>query len=329
MSLVRWGFRISSRLEAGAGHVTRCLALIDEIRASSSDDVVMFLDSSGPDAALAQRLPMGGRRESDGASCSLLLAAARSNAVQAVLFDSYAVPDTTIQSAAQIAFTVMLEDRGVARGGHFGLRPGFGMALLDRVFAEEPLPRTRTSTNGPRLLVSFGARDSKNLTGAVLEALAPVLEKFELITVILGGHAPHRAALEARHAGSVEFVSPPTAAETRSLLTNHHLAVGAAGVGLLERMASGLPGIVISIAENQHGNAAAAADAGAAVFAGSIGSLHAPRLCSIVQELLDDPARLERMAACGRTLVDGRGAGRAVQAIRNAYYDWRRTHVSL
>ena len=302
---------------------------MDAIRASSSDDVVMFLDHSGPDAALARRLPPEVRREADAASCSLLLAAARSKAVQAVLFDSYAVPDSTIRSAAEIVFTAVVEDDAVARGGHFGLRPGLDFALLDRVFVEEPPRRPRASTSACRLLVSFGARDSRNVTGAVLEALAPVLEKFERVTVILGRDAPNRAALEARYATAVAFVSPVTADETRSLLTNHDLAIGAGGVGLLERLASGLPGIVISIAENQDGNASAAVDAGAALSGGSTGNLNPSALCALFGELLGDPARLDRMAARGRSLVDGRGAGRAVQAMQTAYQAWRSTHVSL
>jgi UDP-2,4-diacetamido-2,4,6-trideoxy-beta-L-altropyranose hydrolase len=222
-----------------------------------------------------------------------------------------------------------VEDDAVARGGHFGLRPGLDFALLDRVFAEEPSRRPRASTRGCRLLVSFGARDSKNVTGAVLEALAPVLDNFEQVTVILGRDAPNRAALETGYAAAVAFASPVTADETRSLLTDHDLAIGAGGVGLLERMAAGLPGIVISIAENQDGNASAAVGAGAALSGGPIGNLNPSALCALVGELLGDPARLDRMAACGRSLVDGRGAGRAVQAMQTAYQAWRSTHVSL
>jgi spore coat polysaccharide biosynthesis predicted glycosyltransferase SpsG len=341
----RWGFRVASRPEAGAGHLSRCLALADAL----GGNVAMFLDPTGPDPAFATRLTRTQRREAAPERCDELLAALRNDDVQAAVMDSYALDGATIREIAGQAFTVSIDDEHGIVNSHLSIRPslvpapsaagvnggrilsGGQYALLDKAFAAVPISPPPLAGQRPRLLVSFGARDSKNVTGLVLGALESEFAKMERITVVLGEAAPHRADLLARYAGysPVAFAAPPSAQAMRALCDDHDFYLGAGGVGLLERMASGLPGIVMSVAANQDANESAAVNAGAAISGGLLRDFDPAALRTLLVRSLSDGASLARTGAHARDLVDGRGCERAASAMQAAYQAWRGQHVSL
>jgi RimJ/RimL family protein N-acetyltransferase len=101
------------------------------------------------------------------------------------------------------------------------------------------------------------------------------------------------------------------------------LAVGAAGVGLLERMHAGVPSVAVVASGNQRGLGSAAERAGAAVVAAT------PRQAvDAARGLLADPGTLARMSAAGRVAVDGRGAGRIAREMsRITGVDLRRARM--
>jgi UDP-2,4-diacetamido-2,4,6-trideoxy-beta-L-altropyranose hydrolase len=335
--MVRWGFRVSSRPEAGAGHFTRCLALAEALH----DDVTIFLDPSGPDLNLEQRVAFPIIREAANAQCERLQSEVRACRVQAAVIDDYAVSRDLISEIARRVFTVTIKDGAPVNGeSQFVIRPnllsrevsrrntaevvGGEYALLDKAFGRPPIA-TRRLDGRLRLLVSFGSRDSKNITGLVLAAIGDLFAAFEHITVVLGRTAPHRATLcgQYKQVSVVRFQSPNDGLSTRLLFENHDLAIGAAGVGLLERMAAGLPSIVMPIAENQVGNAIAAFEAGAAIYGGSISDFDSRKLVALLTNAIANPILLKHVAHRGRNLVDGHGAERAAKAMSEAYARWQ------
>jgi spore coat polysaccharide biosynthesis predicted glycosyltransferase SpsG len=103
----------------------------------------------------------------------------------------------------------------------------------------------------------------------------------------------------------------------RPLMLDADLAVTAGGVTLLELAATGTPSVGICLAQNQAANLAGLAEAGALCFAGFVAD---PRLPEAVEgslrELAAAPERRRQLGERARELVDGRGAFRVAEAMR-------------
>ncbi len=85
----------------------------------------------------------------------------------------------------------------------------------------------------------------------------------------------------------------------------------------------GVPAVVTSVAPNQVEVARSLAAAGAVVDLGGWRHDGAGAAVGAVVALADDRTRLEAMAAAGRQLVDGNGAGRVVSRMRSELIDLR------
>ena len=94
------------------------------------------------------------------------------------------------------------------------------------------------------------------------------------------------------------------------VIASADLAIGAGGVGAFERAALGLPGIVVTAAENQRGVAQLLIAAGAALDGGEPGYGFDDHLTQQLLALLADESLREQMARAAATLIDGRAADR-------------------
>ena len=136
------------------------------------------------------------------------------------------------------------------------------------------------------VLVSFGQRDSNNATGVALDALT--LQgggKGFSVTVALGRSAPHVSAVKDRVAG-MHGVALEVDADMNRCYSKADLVIGGGGVGLLERMAQGLPSVTVTLADNQRGQITLCAGAGGTIDGGFAGDLVAENLASIMLPLL-------------------------------------------
>lgn len=173
-------------------------------------------------------------------------------------------------------------------------------ALLRPEFAAKP---SRPPHGGrPRVLVSLGGADAQNVTAAVLKALIPLKAELDVVTVV-GVDNPHEATLRTLDPNLHRGV-----ADLRSLMLECDAAVVAGGVTSLECAASGLPTVILTLAENQAGQARALSAAGAGMMA------TVPQVADAVRAVLKAPG----MGAAGRALIDGRGAERVTRVLAAA-----------
>jgi spore coat polysaccharide biosynthesis predicted glycosyltransferase SpsG/RimJ/RimL family protein N-acetyltransferase len=208
-------------------------------------------------------------------------------------------------------------------GGYDALAPNARvLAGLPYAITGDP---SRPPAAGPgTLLLAFGAADPGNLTEATLRALAELRDAqgspFPETVIQLGSGAsgrPKVAELVATLAWATFATAGPTSPGAPAI------AIGAAGVGLLERMQAGVPSVVVVAAPNQRALADAAKRSGAAVAVADVRAA-----CAEALRLLADPAALARMSAAGRAAVDGRGAARVARELnRLAGVDLR--HATL
>jgi len=187
---------------------------------------------------------------------------------------------------------------------------GLRYALLRREFRTavrlEPRPGKR------RLLITFGGSDVQGLTERALSVLAGDVD----VTVLVGGANP-RAAQIARVAASLPRVRVLVDADNvPDVMARADVALSAAGSTCAELAFMGLPAVVVVTAENQRQVAEGFDRLGAVRVLGEEVRWSDVALQRAVSGLLDDPAARAGMSERGRAAVDGLGALRVAEVLR-------------
>ena len=317
-------FRTDASVAIGGGHVRRCLVLADALAeagweigfvcGAAARSVVPALGSRGfavMEPAAFEKAP---------ARCDLLVVddyrldgaferAARSWARRVLVIDDLA-------KRAHDCDVLLDQSPGRERGAYAGLVPqdcelllGPSYALLDPRFRAA---RRQLKAIGKveRIFLNFGTTDTTNATSLALEAIAQA-QLGAAIDILIGSAAPHLAALRTKVAVLGAGVSLQVDVDNvAALMRGADLAIGAGGVGALERCALGLPSAILTVADNQHDNARALAASGAALYCGDIGSRTAKEIAASLKRLAADQVERAAMSDAAAALVDGFGAAR-------------------
>ncbi len=317
-------FRTDASVAVGGGHVRRCVTLADALAESGWD--ILFVCSTGA----ADIVPALRRRAYPTIEPAAFEQQARERCALLVV-DDYrldAAFESRCRGWAERILVIddlanrrhdcdLLTDQSPARRAedYAGLVPsgcvlllGAPYALLDSRF--QAARDERSIGKVARVFVNFGTTDAANATGLALDALAAAALD-AAIDVVLGGAAPHLAAIRAKVAalGSATALHVDVG-DMASLMQAANLAIGAGGVGALERCALGLPSLMLTVADNQMPNATAIAAAGAARYLGDIGQCTAQSVAAALRELGAADATRAAMSTAAMRLVDGQGAQR-------------------
>ena len=189
---------------------------------------------------------------------------------------------------------------------------GPSYALLRSAF--RGAARRNATVRGRRLLVTMGGADPPNATGLVLEALRADSRALQA-TVLVGGANPRLADYQRQVSAGVRLLHDVD--DVTSLMLEADVALAAAGGTVWELGLLGVPCVALALASNQVGLAEELHRKGALEFAGDArvapdAALWLDRVCA----LLDDPARSAALVGVARALVDGNGALRVVQSIK-------------
>jgi spore coat polysaccharide biosynthesis predicted glycosyltransferase SpsG len=308
----------------------RCLALAAHFDAP----VTFFTDPGGGwDARLGQA-GHGRTVEVDAQSAAACLAARQAGVITALLFDGYDFSRALIAQAAGGGLCVEVDDLFVVPRAQVVVNPGLAnppkgyangaaevlcgphYALLRPGFAEAhgAAEGSQVAARVERVLVAMGARDEGNLTGRALDALR-ALRPAPAVAVVLGGAAPHLGAVRAVAQSLPDCRVLVDHADMAGLYARSDLAIGGAGISLVERLCCGVPSIAFALADNQRANLAAALAAGAVVDAGAPGEATTEGLAERLAALAGDPERRQAQRRAGLALVDGRGASRVATAL--------------
>jgi UDP-2,4-diacetamido-2,4,6-trideoxy-beta-L-altropyranose hydrolase len=168
-----------------------------------------------------------------------------------------------------------------------------------------------------RLLISMGGVDKDNVTGDVLSALTSCnLPEGCKTTVVMGMFAPWLAQVraQAEQMNSVEvWVNVQNMAQ---LIAESDLAIGAAGTSAWERCCLGLPTLTMVLAANQLGGATSLRKNGAVLLLE--GGSHLPQELSAKVNELCVAQNLKRIQDACRTVCDGMGVSRVMEAMSHA-----------
>lgn len=317
-----WVLRVASRPESGGGHVRRCLALATAI--AKRAPVVFVLDPEGGQwieplrtAGFPSQLETGAPLP---CACAILDGYQfdpserlrwRHNADCLAIIDDYGASlpegDVLVRIATPAAPPPTESQLVLA---------GLAYALIDANLAT--VPRPPFGPAGKHLLVSFGLRDSANATSRTVRALARLAadDRPRAMTVVMGSGAPHLAEVN----GLVGELGASARLRTDvddmlRLYRDADCAIGAGGVGLLERMATGLPSLTVITAENQRVAVTVAASNNGTLSLGGIGDLDDATLANQLKLFVGDQTLRTILSSGARSCVDARGSERVATAL--------------
>jgi RimJ/RimL family protein N-acetyltransferase len=187
---------------------------------------------------------------------------------------------------------------------------GGGYAPLRAEFARARWRRPVGNASVRSIHLSLGATDPCGHLGAVLDGVAASGFNGKLVLSLSPLAVGYRDVC-ARVAAMGGVVLPPDACMAGSMAACD-LAIGAGGVGMLERACLGLPQVLVEVAANQRANLAAVAAARGGLVVGP------PRPASVAHALrvvLSDRVLRDSLARNGAALCDGLGARRVAMEL--------------
>ncbi len=173
---------------------------------------------------------------------------------------------------------------------------------------------TSRRTGGTRLLVTMGGADPPNATGRILEALR--MDRRGLTTTVLVGAAnPRLEEYRAQAGDSVRLLHDVE--DVATVMLEADVALAAVGGTVWELGLLGVPCVGLSLADNQVRLAEELQRRGALEHAGDARTCpDAARWLDLVKKVLEDPARGASLVSSSRALVDGKGARRVVERLK-------------
>ena len=332
---MRVAFRVDASERIGTGHMIRCLALCEVLQARGAEVHIISADIPGNMGTVVEARGFrlleinanDGSEESDAQQTAKLVAA---QDFEWLVVDHYSLGrpweealslhvgrilviddlcrshhcDMLVDQNCVVDRSVLFRGQ-LAAGCEILLGPEY--ALLGSEVAHYA---RRQSDCVRRVMVYFGGSDPGNLTGLAVEALtAPGLEDLEL-DIVVGLNSSHGAAVRALASMRGRAQVHGFQRSLAPLMASSDLAVGAGGVTALERLAVGLPSLVVSIADNQTAGCEALAGIGLIEYLGRVESITATLVSETAMNLRSDIRRLRIMSEGGRRLVDGKGAER-------------------
>ena len=331
--------RTDGSREIGVGHIYRCLALAEALRARGFEIIFAVTVTPPPLVTLIQQRGYEVQTLPDAADLEQFMALARQHRTRAICVDTYAASEDFYNALAArgmcvfcihdfadfpraaelvINHNIYAPELQYEVAPHTRLLLGPRYALLRAEFRAARLHAVARATP-TNLLVLLGGSDPHNLTFKITQGLLQNLPQEIFIHTVVGPATSgllELQQLEQTHARLRVYNQPPNLPEIMAAAT---LAITGAGVTVYELACLGVPALLLIIAENQRRNAESFARHGLAQTLGWHEHIAPENVTAAAQRLLNDPQKLSEMKTAGRNLVDGLGAQRVAEEISNAF----------
>lgn len=337
-------YRADADTEIGMGHVMRCLALA---QASKRIGAAAFIMKS-PEEKIEQRLKsedltifkIDADRASNEDIAQTLKSIQNFNADWLVM-DGYEFGSNYQRRIHDAGIrTLLIDDMGRMgpywtnlilnqnphasealygdRQPHTELLLGCRFALLRKEFTAWRNWQRKIPSIARRILVTLGGGDKDNITAKVIDALGQLNRQDIEATIITGQLNPHYQDLITRAGQSdLSMVVKSNITCMSDLIAQADLVISAGGSTCYELATMASPFVTIVLAENQVEIASQFARNGLSVNIGWHDSLSPRAITNLISELIENRQRRYEMSHKAKTLVDGQGAERVVQAMVN------------
>ena len=304
----------------GLGHLERLLALADALRPDYSSVLVLPHD----DTELVQRVVARGHEPFTVVGDTAARADAAVEATPGadiVVLDGYVFPAALQGRLRDRSPLAVLDDLSLPADCDLFVNPspggnerrpigaaafigGAAYAVVRQEFIAAREAVMRRGRARRSVLVSTGSTDLNGIAGRVsLELLR--MDPIVKVVKVVGPDA--RADDFGREPRLSTLTGPSSLVDG---LVGATVYVGAAGTTAIQAACVGIPSVITAAVPNQCAQAAALAAEGCAL------AVDSEDLAATCLGLLDDPVRLDDMASRGRNLVDGLGAVRVADALR-------------
>lgn len=334
-------FRADAGPEIGSGHVLRSLVLANEWVDSGGQAVMLGTVPDGLHERITEmgvELVQASNSDTLDGDASETIELALARKAEWVVVDGYkfGVPYVNQLRASTlkvlqfsdgqlmepIAADIVLDQNLGAENRNYELTTVGAKALLGikyvslgQQFRSLIVQKKQIAERATKLMVTFGGSDPDNYTGTVVEALIDMGE-IESTIVVLGVSNQHSPAIIERCQDAPRFRCVSNVANMAELMTEADIAIAAAGSTSWELAALGVPSILVTTADNQEQIAIEMASHGVAMSVGWIDAGNVNSINKAIKTLADDRERRSEMSQAGQALVDGKGAGRVVDAMR-------------
>lgn len=339
--------RADASVAIGTGHVMRCLTLAQALRERGAS--VTFLCRELP-GSLNHYIEQQGFRvapiplDEDGswgadARYTQEVIAARGEHPDWIIVDHYGLDARWESALRPMAHRIMVIDDLADRTHDCDLLLDQNIVQNQASVYEKLIPTHATQLLGPqyallrnefahmratlrprdgavkRILVFFGGSDPTNESEKALAALSTSDFAGIVLDVVVGTSNPNREKIRALCASRPNTVFHCQVSNMAELMAQADLSLGAGGTTSWERMALGLPALVLSVAGNQEQIAARLAMLGAQNYLGKNQDVSAKDIQAALERLMQTPADCAAMSAIAMELVDGLGASRVAAAM--------------
>ncbi|MFZ1132844.1 MAG: UDP-2,4-diacetamido-2,4,6-trideoxy-beta-L-altropyranose hydrolase [Terriglobales bacterium] len=331
--------RADASLALGTGHVMRCLALAQAwIDAGGSVNLAV---AELPDGLLprvnAERISLSRVDAIPGSSADAqeIIAQARRLKADWLVIDGDRFGSDYLALIRAAGFRVLLIDDFAnresfpadlivnpdldenieyrKRGATAPVLTGSRYILLRREFRQQTVKK-ETRECGNRILVTLGGSDPENLAPRMASALRQCRELE--VTVIAGAGFDRSNDLGKLKASNLRVVfNPPNMAE---FMKDSDQAIIVAGGTVWELLSMGCAVLSYSRNDVQGRIIRVLSERGVVVDMGDVSRFDPAKLVAVVKDLVDARVARERMNHLGRSLVDGLGATRVVEATQRA-----------
>ncbi len=341
MRALRLVARLTASAEVGLGHFVRCRALAEENLAHGGTNALVaeamdpWLETwaagvftrdlvepgEGADLAPERWREIVARHAADVAVFDHYgVSADTHRAVEALGAATLAIDD--VPERALATDVVLNQNVGVSEDNYRGLVSASTRLLIGPRYAlvSHDVRRARVRPAGEplRVLVSFGGGRHGALIDDVLTALAALRPGADLprlaVTVVASDVDAARWPSAGAHAVRIVAPTPGLAAA----LADADVAIGAPGSTSYERLALGVPSVLVQLSDNQAPGARGLIDAEAAIVLGRREDVTVDDWIAALRRVCGDATARGDMAAAGRRLVDGRGTERVLDAVSAA-----------
>jgi spore coat polysaccharide biosynthesis predicted glycosyltransferase SpsG len=337
-------FRCDAGPVLGVGHVMRCVALAEELAARGAECVFAADLADVPWAAEQVGSRGFGIVQLADVPAAEAVAALLALRPDAVVLDTYYSPPEVGAKLRAAGSPVLAIIDGDVRGqvGDIYVDQNLGseaadgwsvsgagpagavrLAGLDYALLRDEVRRLRPPAppggafaDPPRVLAYFGGTDAFGASPPLLDALARTGRAFD--ATIVAPRPQLRAALGevALHPGQHFRAIDPTGA-LMSLAAEADLVISASGTSLWELLCIGAAAAVVWVVDNQRLGYDRVIAAGTAAGLGHLDDVRADPgpAAALLDALLGDVTRRDRLRVAGWRLVDGRGRERVADAL--------------
>ena len=320
------GIRVSTNKAYGRGHLERCL----EIRKYITKPVIWFID----DNKKFDSIPKGDMvvNEKGINYYSQLKKYIINNKINFLLIDSYNISDKNKNILCDFIPVALIVDKNCDVNADILVCPQLlffkhlksKISLIGAQYT--PIKKDyckinkrhniKTSKNNKviNILVSMGSYDSKGISIKILKAIETFFTKNNyifLVNVIVGRESPHIKNLKLF---SSKYPNINIHVNIKNMMPFYKisdLAIGAPGLSNMERLAAGLPTIIISQNKAQEYLKYELVKYGYSVGAKN----NVDSISETILEIVSSDTKLKKLSIKGIQLVDGKGAQRISQYI--------------